>query len=134
MGMLVAYDTGGQIVATLDYLVQYDNDGEPLGVVDFAAHEVDGGENLDIWNVSGASGSKFWPEKLGAAAHQFAVELAGDPGQKRIAALVHNRSGHRRERGEATGGRVAVDEDGRTKEPPGREKEPSRLPLMGVRR
>lgn len=100
IGMLLAYDASGDIVATLDYAVQYadDEDRTPLGLVDFAAHEEAGGELTDVWNVSNATGSKVWPEWLGSRAHDFRVELVGPPGRKRIAALVHKASGHRRER------------------------------------
>jgi hypothetical protein len=106
--MLLAYDQDGTVFATLDYLVQYDAAGAPLGLVDFAAHEEAGGEHTDIWNVGedhpdkggqrAAKGSKVWPEYLGAEALRYRVELDGPPGRKRIAALVHTTSGHRRER------------------------------------
>jgi len=99
-GMLLAYDAAGTVTATLDYLVRYDDDGTPLGLVDFAAHEDAGGEMTDVWNVSGASGSKVWPEWLGGRAHDFRVELVGPPGRKYIGALVHKVSGHRRVRAE----------------------------------
>lgn len=94
-GMLLAYDTKGNVVGTLDYLVQYNETGEPLGLVDFATHEEAGGKLTDVWNVEGAKGSGSWPEWLGAGVHDFRVEL--DKG-KRIAALVHKTSGSRRER------------------------------------
>ena len=45
-----------------------------------------------------AKGSKVWPEWIGGAANEFRVELEGPPGRKRIGALVHKASGHRRER------------------------------------
>lgn len=99
-GMLLAYDSVGSVVATLDYCVQSgdDVDRTPIGLVDFMAHEEAGGEHTEIWTVSGAAGSKVWPEWLGSRAHDFRVELTGPPGQKRIGALVHKTSGHRRER------------------------------------
>jgi hypothetical protein len=99
LGMLLAYDADGNVVATLDYLVQYDDDQTPLGLVDFAAHEEAGGAMTDLWTVQDAAGSKTWPEWLGASAHDFRVELVGPPGSKRINALVHKASGYRRERG-----------------------------------
>jgi hypothetical protein len=99
LGMLLAYDAAGKVVATLDYVVQYDDDGVPLGLVDFSAHEEAGGEMTDAWTVSNAVGSKVWPEWLGGRGHDFRVELVGPPGNKRIGALVHKTSGHRRERG-----------------------------------
>jgi hypothetical protein len=94
---LVAYDSTGAVVATLDYLVRYDENGMALGMVDFAVIEEGGGEMTDVWRVSNASGSKVWPEWLGTNAHGMTVELIGPPGNKRIAALVHP-SGHRRVR------------------------------------
>ena len=99
-GMLLAYDVAGNVVGTLDYLVRYadDPDRRPLGLVDFAAHEEAGGEMTDIWTASNATGSKVWPEWIGSRAHDFRVELVGPPGRKRIGALVHKVSGHRRER------------------------------------
>lgn len=98
IGMLLAYDDAGDVVATLDYLVQYDDAGAPVGIVDFESHEAAGGELTDIWRVAGAKGSKCWPEWLGARAHEFRVELEGPPGRKRIAALVHRATGRRRGR------------------------------------
>lgn len=95
---LIAYDARGDVVATLDHMVARDAAGNVTGLVDFAAHEEAGGEHTAIWNVSGAAGSKVWPEWLGGRAHDFRVELAGPPGRKRIAALVHRVSGHRRVR------------------------------------
>ena len=100
LGMLLAYDPDGNVVATLDYAVRYDDAGVPLGLVDFSAHEDAGGEMTDVWAVSGAAGSKVWPEWLGGRAHDFRVELVGPAGRKRVAALVHKASGHRRVRAE----------------------------------
>lgn len=102
-GCLIAYDADGNVVATLDHCIQADDDGRVLGLVDFAGHEEAGGEHLAIWEVSNATGSKVWPEWLGAQAHQFRVELVGPPGRKRIAALVHRASGIRRERAQVEG-------------------------------
>lgn len=106
-GMLLAYDAAGEIVATLDHRVIYAEDGSALGLVDFAAHEEAGGDHTDIWRVTQehdgvdlgtVKGSKVWPEWLGARAHEFRVELEGPPGRRRIGALIHKASGHRRER------------------------------------
>lgn len=94
MAMLLAYDTAGNVVATLDHVVARDTDGTAIGLVDFAAHEAAGGRMRDIWDVSDAIGSATWPEWLGARAHDFRVELDG----RSIAALVHKVSGFRRER------------------------------------
>lgn len=98
MGMLIAYDDSGEIVATLDYLVVRNEDGEVLGLVDFEGHEAAGAEHTDIWTAENAKGSKHWPEYLGARIYDFRVELAGPAGHKRIAALVHKTSGARRDR------------------------------------
>lgn len=116
--MLLAYDAGGNIMATLDYLVLSDEDGNPVGIVDFDAHEAAGGEHTDIWVVEGAAGSKSWPEWIGGRAHEFQVELAGPPGRKHIAALIHKSSRHRRERAAIDAGGPArtliLDDEGRT--------------------
>jgi len=98
MKALLAYDDPGNVIATLDHLIARDAAGTVTGLIDFGAHEDAGGEHTDIWTVEGAKGSKVWPEWLGARAHEFRVELEGAPGHKRIAALVHRQSGHRRER------------------------------------
>jgi hypothetical protein len=95
---LLAYDANGDVIATLDHVVARDDQGNVVGLVDFEAHEDAGGEHLGIWHVSGAVGSKVWPEWLGGRAHDFRVERSGPPGAKRITALVHRESGHRRER------------------------------------
>lgn len=106
-GMLIAYDNDYNVIATLDHRLVLDAGGRPLGLVDFAAHEAAGGDHTDSWVVeqtdaagvvTAARGSKVWPEWLGNAAHGFRVELAGPPGGKKIAALVHRDSGHRRDR------------------------------------
>jgi hypothetical protein len=92
---LIAYNAAGEVVGTLDQLVRYDDEGDVLGVVDFEAQESAGRKLRDVWEVSTAVGSATWPEWLGAKAHNFTVELDAD---KRIKALVHKDSGHRRER------------------------------------
>jgi hypothetical protein len=115
LGMLIAYDVNGNIIATLDHCVARDESGAVVGLIDFDAHETAGGEHLDIWNVDDAKGSKVWPEWLGREAHRFKVELEGPPGQKRIAALVHKQSGQRRERvvvEAAIAGRIAAAPEG----------------------
>ena len=102
--MLLAYLAAGDVVATLNFRVLYDDEWVPLGFVDFLAHEERGGEMTDVWRVEidgvSAAGSKVWPEWLGGRAHDFRVELAGPPGAKRIAALIHKTSGYRRVRAE----------------------------------
>ena len=97
MGMLLAYDAAGNVLATLDSMVAYDAAGNALGLVDFAAHEAAGGALTDVWNVSNATGSGTWPEWLGGQAHAFRVVRSGG----RITSLVHKTSGHRRTRAEA---------------------------------
>lgn len=115
-GMLIAYDADGNVVATLDYMVSCADDADrtPLGLIDFAAHEDAGGEMTDVWSPTRATGSKVWPEWIGASAHDFRVEKAGPPGRKYISALVHKTSGHRRERAtvEAEIGRRIADAKG----------------------
>lgn len=96
--MLLAYDAAGDVIATLDYVVAKDADDNAIGLIDFETHELAGGEHTEIWQVTGAAGSKTWPEWIGGRAHEFRVELVGPPGAKRIGALVHKTSGHRRER------------------------------------
>lgn len=137
LGMLLAYDAAGNVVATLDYLVRRDASGRAVGLVDFAKHERDGQKLRALWNVAGAQGSAVWPEWIGQQAHDFRVELDG---LGRATALVHKVSGVRRERAdieaaiqarrEAAGQRPAdlrdlvggpnrplrLDEDGRVRE------------------
>lgn len=85
--MLLAYNAGGEVVGTLDYLVARDETGKVLGLYDFAAHEAKGGKLRDFWQFSPAQavGSGTWPEFLGHRAHEFRVELEG----KRIVRLHH---------------------------------------------
>lgn len=98
LSMLIAYDDDGNVIGTLDWMIAKNAAGDVIGLVDFAAHEAAGGELTDVWEVSGAKGSKPWPEWIGGRAHDFRVELAGPPGSKRISALVHKVSGRRRNR------------------------------------
>lgn len=94
MGMLLAYDASGAVVATLDYSVVLDADGHVVGMWDFEATE-SAGPLTAIWTVSNASGSGTWPEYLGQQAHAFRA-IRGSDG--RIAALIHKTSGFRRDR------------------------------------
>lgn len=96
--MLIAYDAADEVVATLDFMVANNEHGDAVGLLDFDAHEQAGGSMTDVWSVKGAAGSKVWPEWIGSRALEFRVERTGPPGQKRISALVHRASGHRRER------------------------------------
>lgn len=97
---LIAYDANGEVVATLGHMVARDEDGNVTGLVDFEAHENAGGRMRDIWVKRSAVGSATWPEWIGAAIYDFRVELDPDPSpvRARISALVHKKSGHRRER------------------------------------
>lgn len=97
---LIAYDSNGNVIATLDHVVARDEDGKVIGLLDFAAHEDAGGRLRDIWENDQAVGSATWPEWLGGRAHDFKVELDPNPGQARarIKALIHKTSGHRRVR------------------------------------
>lgn len=111
LAMLLAYDSGGNVIATLDTMTLRNNAGEVVGLIDFEAHEAAGGPLTDIWNVAGAAGSGTWPEWIGGRAHQFTVELVGPPGQKRINALVHKTSGFRRERAAIEAAIAALPQD-----------------------
>jgi hypothetical protein len=73
LGMLLAYDDEGRVIATLDFLVFMNEQGDPVGLVDFEAAEAAGMELTDIWNVQGAHGSGSWPEWLGSKAQEFKV-------------------------------------------------------------
>jgi hypothetical protein len=111
LGMLIAYDAAGNVIATLDHLQARDRDGTPIGLVDFEGHEMAGGKLRAIWDVEGARGSGSWPEWIGARAHEFRVLLDR---KRRIRALVHKGSGYTRTRAgvEAAIRAVAPDEDG----------------------
>lgn len=105
LGMLIAYDGAGEVIATIDFMVRCDPlTGAPRGLVDFTAREEAGRPHAELWMVDThdpghpIKGSKAWPEWLGGRAHEFRVELEGPPGAKRIAALIHKTSGERRER------------------------------------
>lgn len=95
LSMLLAYDAAGNVIATQAYMVAHDAAGNVLGLIDFEAHEMAGGSLTDIWIQSGAAGSGTWPEWIGGQALSFRVEVGPD---KRISALVHGKSGFRRER------------------------------------
>jgi hypothetical protein len=105
LGMLLAYDADGNVIATNDQLIQHDAGGTVIGLIDVEAYERAGGELLDAWQVKGAAGAGTWPEWLAGQAHTFQVELepgwsrsSPDRSPHRIRALVHRDSGHRRER------------------------------------
>lgn len=98
LSMLIAYDANGNVVATLDYVVSVDEEGNAIGLIDFSTHEDSGRSLTEIWRVDNAVGSGTWPEWLGAQAHNFKVEVDQGTSVKRIRALVHKRSGNRRDR------------------------------------
>lgn len=89
---LIAYNADLRVIHTMDYLTAL-RDGQVVGLHDFAEHEARGGKMRFFHEVSAAIGSGAWPEWLGAAGHDFYVELDQD---KRIVALRHSRSGFRR--------------------------------------
>jgi hypothetical protein len=93
-GMLIAWDANGEVVATLDALVQ--RDGDNVYLVNFEQMEAGGLALVDTWNVETAVGSGHWPEWLGAAAHDYKVELGDGP--QRIKAQLGQDTGARRER------------------------------------
>lgn len=96
LGMLVAYDGEGNVVATLSHLVARDDEGNAVGLVDFEEWEKAGKKFRNvpgrpgIWDVPGAVGSGAWPEHL--EAHLFRVKVEGG----RIEEMIHPDSGHRR--------------------------------------
>jgi hypothetical protein len=134
--MLVAYDADGNVIGHLDHMVARGPDGSVAGLIDFAAHEAAGGDHTDIWLVDThdpahpVKGSKVWPEAIGSGIYDFRVELAGPPGARHIAALVHKTSGHRRERAAVEPGKLALDADGRTVPRPTDAGTPAHLPLV----
>lgn len=120
LSSLLAYMDNGDV----------DTDGEPLYDViamkpmqrqphsdgtwtfrDFEEMELAGEEMIGVWIVTRwskpdgtgtptpARGSKSWPEWIDRYT-DFRVRLEGSPGRKRIVALVHKQSGHRRVRAE----------------------------------
>lgn len=102
-GMLIAWDAEGNIIAGQMFLKVRDPvTGKGIGFVNYCSTEEDGlkfrhipGERPGVWNVQGAAGSGAWPEYLGSRATEFKVEL--DAGNRAVA-LVHKKSGHRRDR------------------------------------
>lgn len=108
LGQLLAYDTDGHVIASLDYLVKRDADGNVLGLHDFGAeeengHEFDSATNSEgIWHVEGARGCKVWPQWL-KEPHEYTVEKEGKRGKKKIGALVHRPTGQRIPRSDVDG-------------------------------
>ena len=100
LSMLILWDAGGNVVGTLQHMIVRDDANNVIGLVDFEAHENSGGQMRAVKDQADATGSGTWPEWLGPRAHDFKVELHPSPAPARakIAALVHKKSGHRRER------------------------------------
>lgn len=97
LSMLLAYDDEGNIIETLDWMTITDEEGNVIGAYNFDAIELAGEEMTQLWRHEGAAGSKVWPEWIDRP-KDFRVEKEGPPGHKRAVALVHRRSGLRRER------------------------------------
>jgi len=91
--MLIAYDSSGNVVATLGHLVHRDASGRKY-LVDLEAAEPD---VLQIWEVQAAVGAKFWPDAV-VRPHDWRVEKSGPDGAKHLSALTHRVSGERLER------------------------------------
>lgn len=85
--MLLAWDAGMNVVATLDEVRQ---DGAFLDTV---AYEDSGARLRRLWNVNGAVGSGTWPVELGGLAHNYRVELG--EGLPMIVALIDRETGER---------------------------------------
>lgn len=100
LGMLLAYDAGGNVIATQDQNVLVDEHGRGIALLDYESYESAGLKLRDVWLVDGATGSGSWPEWLGSQALSFRVELSG----RRIVALVHRQSGFRRQRSDVEAG------------------------------
>jgi len=100
LSMLVFWNDAGEVVGTLSTLMVRNENGEVVGHVDFEAVEDSGGRIRELCDISTAAGGGAWPEWLEGKAHDFTVELDPNPSpaRARIAALVHKKSGHRRER------------------------------------
>lgn len=88
--MIVAWDAGLNIVATLDDVRR---DGSFL---DLVAYEESGVRMRTLWNVNDAVGSGTWPENIGGRAHDYRVELGA--GLPLVVALIHRQTGERIER------------------------------------
>ena len=105
---MLAWDEGGNVIASCDQLIGLDDEGK-RGWVDTAAHEMSGQRMRRLWNVNGAVGSGSWPEYLGGRAHEFRVEVSPDRSLPLIRRLVHRESGYVRDR-EAIEARLAAGE------------------------
>lgn len=102
LGILICYDSEGNVTSTLESLVARDPDtGQVVGIVDFLTHEEEGGKfRVDAQRPNGiindprAVGAGAWPEWLGARAAEFKVEVHDG----KITRLRHRDSGHVRDR------------------------------------
>ncbi len=105
-GLLIVYHADGTIWGAFPPLQRYSPEGKPTELVDWEAREAAGlgvTELLTVTTPGDAAnppikGAKHWPEATVPDLREHRVELAGKAGHKRIAALVHKTSGHRRER------------------------------------
>lgn len=100
---LIAYDARGSIFAVLHELYWTAPDGS-VHAVDLEAAE--GGRLRDLWEVSRASGSAYWPEHLGDRFTEFRVERESG----RAVRLIHRGSGHVRHRGLIEDALAAIEE------------------------
>lgn len=87
MPMMLAWDAGMNVIATLD---EVRHDGAFLDTV---AYEESGTRLRTLWNVNGAVGSGTWPVNLGGLAHDYRVELGTEV--PLIVALIHRETGER---------------------------------------
>jgi len=87
LGMGLAYNAAGDVVATLDYLVR------PEGIVDLVGLDEEGRLG-EVFSVQGATGAGTFPAYLGAQAHDYRVIQAAG----KITALQHKTNGSRIER------------------------------------
>lgn len=125
-GCAIYYDDAGNVIGTLDTLVARSADNQVVGLVDFEAEELAGRRMREVVGTMGwfssvdgvthyASGAGSWPEWIdGAAAFRVELDPAPAPARARIVALVHRRSGYRRERATIEAAIAAVAPDRRT--------------------
>lgn len=119
---VVAQDDAGNVIGLVDFAAHEENGGSmrevwdvqrldqpvPLGIAkQVLGRDPKPDEAITLspdhpWRIAHETvvGAATWPEWLGGAAYDFKVELDPAPGQARarIAALVHKKSGHRRQR------------------------------------
>lgn len=100
---LIAYDHHGSILAVAHELYWVAPDGR-VHAVDLETAER--GQLTDLWRVSGARGSCFWPEHLGDRFTEFRVVRE----DRRAVRLVHRRSGAVRLRGAVDDALAAIED------------------------